>query len=229
MYAASARFISIVFLTCAPRAADAFNDLLAEAYILDACILDDDGHDAGPRRCWAGQFAAYIPTGSASRGVRQMRGLRQRRPVVRLPGDRSVLWSGHRHLVRCAAASWGVGSQPQWVERGACPAPAAALRGDAVRLLRLSLPSYRGLHHFELDLTGALDGGHAIATLIGPNGGGKSRALHALAEIFGALHRPGHRAPFAFELDYEVHDRTVRVVQTSPDTSPELTVSTSLG
>ncbi|MER5357011.1 hypothetical protein [Streptomyces sp. NPDC002785] len=98
-----------------------------------------------------------------------------------------------------------------------------------MRLLRLRLPFYRGLRHFELDLAGALDGGHTIATLIGPNGGGKSRALHALAEIFGALHRPGRSAAFAFELDYEVHDRTVRVVQTSPDTSPELTVDTSLG
>ncbi|WP_327333094.1 AAA family ATPase [Streptomyces anulatus] len=98
-----------------------------------------------------------------------------------------------------------------------------------MRLLRLSLSSYRGLRHFELDLTGALDDGHAIATLIGPNGGGKSRALHALAEIFGALYRPGRRAAFAFELDYEVRDRTVRVVQTSPDTSPELTVDTATG
>ncbi|MEK8142403.1 AAA family ATPase [Streptomyces sp. M10(2022)] len=98
-----------------------------------------------------------------------------------------------------------------------------------MRLQRLSLPSYRGLQRFELDLTGALDGGHAIATLIGPNGGGKSRALHALAEIFGALHRPGHRAGFAFDLQYEVHDTTVRAVQTSPEAAPELTVTTSLG
>lgn len=98
-------------------------------------------------------------------------------------------------------------------------------RGDAVRLLRLSLPAYRGLHNFELDLADALDGGHAIATLIGPNGGGKSRALHALAEIFGALHRPGHRVAFAFEIHYVVHDTTVRVVQTSPEAAPELTVS----
>ncbi|WAX81225.1 hypothetical protein [Streptomyces sp. KMM 9044] len=36
------------------------------------------------------------------------------------------------------------------------------------------------------------------------------------AETFGALHRPGRRPGFAFELGYEVHDRTVRVVQTSP-------------
>ncbi|MBL1120202.1 AAA family ATPase [Streptomyces sp. 110] len=94
-----------------------------------------------------------------------------------------------------------------------------------MRLLRLTLPSYRGLHHFELDLTDALDGGHAIATLIGPNGGGKSRALHALAEIFGALHRPGHRAAFAFEIHYVVHGKTVRAVQTSPEASPQLSVS----
>ncbi|MEU9098831.1 AAA family ATPase [Streptomyces sp. NPDC048361] len=98
-----------------------------------------------------------------------------------------------------------------------------------MRLLRLSLPSYRGLHNFELDLTGALDGGHAIATLIGPNGGGKSRALHALAEIFGALHRPGHRATFAFDLLYEMHGTTVQAIQTSPEASTELTVTTPRG
>lgn len=70
---------------------NAISDLLAKAYVLD------DGRDAGPRRHWAGQFAAYIPVGSAGGGVRQLRGLRWRWPVVRLPGGRSALWSGHRY------------------------------------------------------------------------------------------------------------------------------------
>ncbi|MFD4635573.1 AAA family ATPase [Streptomyces sp. NPDC058284] len=91
-----------------------------------------------------------------------------------------------------------------------------------MRLLRLSLPSYRGLRDFRLDLTDAVDGGHAIATLIGPNGGGKSRALHALAEIFGALHRPKHRAAFAFDVHFELRGTVVRAVQTSREAAPEL-------
>lgn len=94
-----------------------------------------------------------------------------------------------------------------------------------MRLLRLSLPSYRGLRDFELDLTDAVDGGHAIATLIGPNGGGKSRALHALAEIFGTLHRPTHRAAFAFDVHYELCGTTVRAFQAARDAAPELTVT----
>ncbi|REK89603.1 hypothetical protein DY245_14770 [Streptomyces inhibens] len=94
-----------------------------------------------------------------------------------------------------------------------------------MRMLRLSLPSYRGLRNFQLDLTDAVDGGHAIATLIGPNGGGKSRALHALAEIFGALHRPKHRAAFAFDVHYELRGTMVRAVQTSREAAPELTVA----
>ncbi len=98
-----------------------------------------------------------------------------------------------------------------------------------MRLLELRLPSYRGLRDFRLDLTEAVDGGHAIATLIGPNGGGKSRALHALAEIFGALHRPGHSAAFAFEVCYTLRGRTVWVRQVSPEASPELTVAEAGG
>ncbi|MFE9069221.1 AAA family ATPase [Streptomyces violaceusniger] len=94
-----------------------------------------------------------------------------------------------------------------------------------MRLLRLSLPDYRGLRDFHLDLTDAVDGGHAIATLIGPNGGGKSRALHALAEIFGALHRPKHRTAFPFDVHYELRGTTVRVVQTTRAAAPELTVA----
>lgn len=93
-----------------------------------------------------------------------------------------------------------------------------------MRLLRLSLPAYRGLRDFHLDLTDAVDGGHAIATLIGPNGGGKSRALHALAEIFGALYRPKHRTAFPFEVQYELRGTTVRVVQPH-SAPPELTVA----
>lgn len=98
-----------------------------------------------------------------------------------------------------------------------------------MRLLRLSLPSYRGLGAFELDLTDAVDGGHAIATLIGPNGGGKSRALHALAEIFGALHRPTHRAAFAFDVLYELRGTTVQAIQASRNVAPELTVTPASG
>ncbi|MGW2918976.1 AAA family ATPase [Streptomyces angustmyceticus] len=98
-----------------------------------------------------------------------------------------------------------------------------------MRLLRLSLPAYRGLRDFHLDLTDAVDDGHAIATLIGPNGGGKSRALHALAEIFGALNRPKHRAAFAFDVHYELRGTTVRVVQTSRDAAPELAVTPAGG
>ncbi|MFE7318535.1 AAA family ATPase [Streptomyces sp. NPDC057555] len=94
-----------------------------------------------------------------------------------------------------------------------------------MRLLRLSLPAYRGLHNFQLDLTDAVDAGHAIAMLIGPNGGGKSRALHALAEIFGALHQPKHRAAFAYDVHYEMRGKTVRAVQTSREATPELTVA----
>lgn len=94
-----------------------------------------------------------------------------------------------------------------------------------MRLLHLSLPAYRGLRDFHLDLTDAVDGGHAIATLIGPNGGGKSRALHALAEIFGALHRPKHHATFPFDVQYELRGTTVRVVQTAHSAAPELTVA----
>ncbi|MGY1501323.1 AAA family ATPase [Streptomyces sp. QTS52] len=93
-----------------------------------------------------------------------------------------------------------------------------------MQLLELKLSSYRGLRDFHLDLSDAVDGGHAIATLIGPNGGGKSRILHALAEIFGVLHRPGRRAAFAFEVSYVLRGRAVRVQQASPEASPELTL-----
>ncbi|WP_441247388.1 AAA family ATPase [Kitasatospora sp. McL0602] len=97
--------------------------------------------------------------------------------------------------------------------------------GDLMQLLELRLPFYRGLRDFKLDLTDAVDGGHAIAALIGPNGGGKSRALHALAEIFGALHRSGRSAAFAFDVCYMLRGKTVRVRQTSPEASPELTMA----
>lgn len=98
-----------------------------------------------------------------------------------------------------------------------------------MRLLRLNLPAYRGLRDFHLDLTDAVDGGHAIATLIGPNGGGKSRALHALAEIFGALHRPKYSAAFPFDVQYELRGTTVRAVQTARSAAPELTVVAQAG
>ncbi|MBB4700643.1 AAA family ATPase [Sphaerisporangium siamense] len=81
------------------------------------------------------------------------------------------------------------------------------------------------MRNFELNLEDAVDDGHAIATLIGPNGGGKSRVLHALAEIFGALHRPKHRTAFAFDAHYVVRGKTVRVLQASPDASPGMTVA----
>jgi predicted ATPase len=94
-----------------------------------------------------------------------------------------------------------------------------------VQLLELRLPGYRGLQDFHLDLADALDGGHAIATLIGPNGGGKSRILHALAEIFGALHRREGGAAFAFEISFLLRGDTVRATQESPEASPKLSVA----
>ncbi len=110
------------------RSFDAFNGLLVKAY-----ILDGDGRDTGPWRHWAGQFAAYIPAGSAGMGVGQVRRLLRRRPVVRFP--RGSKRSGVRASasVCCAAVLWGVGSRPLWVERGACSAPAAALRASPAR------------------------------------------------------------------------------------------------
>ncbi|MEY9928590.1 putative ATPase [Catenulispora sp. GP43] len=94
-----------------------------------------------------------------------------------------------------------------------------------MRLLELRLPAYRGLRDFHLDLTTAVDHGHAIATLIGPNGGGKSRILHALVEIFGALYQPKGGAAFAFEISYAIGDDTVQVRQEPAESSPTVTVS----
>jgi len=97
--------------------------------------------------------------------------------------------------------------------------------GNRVRLLELRLPAYRGLRDFHLDLTTAVDRGHAIAALIGPNGGGKSRILYALVEIFGALHQRKGSAAFAFEISYSMGNNRVQVRQDTPESPPELSVS----
>lgn len=71
----------------------------------------------GIRSGWTGrrgsEAAPGVPTALACRPA--SRG--PKRPLIRAPAS-----------VRCAPAVWGVGSQPQWVKRGACPARAAALR-----------------------------------------------------------------------------------------------------
>lgn len=102
-----------------------------------------------------------------------------------------------------------------------------------MQLLQLRLPDYRGLQDFTLDLEGAVDKGQAIAVLIGPNGGGKSRVLHALAELFGALYRCalGHsgRTDFGYEVRYRLRDTTVEIVQPSAEAEPLMWVTDSAG
>lgn len=93
-----------------------------------------------------------------------------------------------------------------------------------MQLLQLRLPDYRGLRDFTLDLESAVDKGQTIAVLIGPDRGGKSRILHALAELFGALYRCtlGHsgRTDFGYEVRYRLRDTTVEIVQPSAEADP---------
>ncbi|MCX5072677.1 AAA family ATPase [Streptomyces sp. NBC_00513] len=102
-----------------------------------------------------------------------------------------------------------------------------------MELLQLRLPDYSGLRNFTLDLEDAVDKGQAIAVLIGPNGGGKSRVLHALAELFGALHRCalGHsgRSDFGYEVRYQLRDTTVEIVQPSAEADPVMWVTDAAG
>ncbi|MFE5488683.1 AAA family ATPase [Streptomyces virginiae] len=102
-----------------------------------------------------------------------------------------------------------------------------------MELLQLRLPDYRGLRNFTLDLEDAVDKGQAIAVLIGPNGGGKSRVLHALAELFGALYRCalGHsgRSDFGYEVRYQLRDTTVEIVQPSAEADPVMWVTDAAG
>ncbi|MFJ9477482.1 AAA family ATPase [Streptomyces mirabilis] len=84
-----------------------------------------------------------------------------------------------------------------------------------MELLELDLPDYRGLRDFALDLTDSLHASqHPVTVLIGRNGAGKSRALHALVEIFGNL-RLGKGTDFAFRLCYELRGNVVTVAQSA--------------
>jgi len=75
-----------------------------------------------------------------------------------------------------------------------------------VRLLDLLLPDYCGMRDLHLDLRDDSDSPGAVAVLIGRNGAGKSRILHALAEIFAALYRWNAKKPldFDFHVVYEL-------------------------
>jgi predicted ATPase len=102
-----------------------------------------------------------------------------------------------------------------------------------MQLLRLRLPDYRGLRDFTLNLEDAVDKGQAIAVLIGANGSGKSRVLHALAELFGALYRCGlghsGSSDFGYEVRYRLRDTTVDIVQPSADAEPVMWVTDAAG
>ncbi|MBW5420152.1 AAA family ATPase [Streptomyces sp. BG9H] len=117
--------------------------------------------------------------------------------------------------------------------RRAMPARSGPAEGDPMQLLQLRLPDYRGLRDFTLDLERAVDKGQAIAVLIGPNGGGKSRILHALAELFGALYRCalGHsgRTDFGYEVRYRLRNTTVEIVQPSAEADPVMWVTDVTG
>ena len=86
-----------------------------------------------------------------------------------------------------------------------------------MQLLELDLPDYRGLRDFRLDLSGARD----VAILVGRNGRGKSRLLHALVEIFGSLRR-GSPASFPYRMRYLCGQRLVEVTQRSANSRPAM-------
>jgi len=89
-----------------------------------------------------------------------------------------------------------------------------------MQLVELELPSYRGLRDFHLDLRDARD----VSVLVGRNGRGKSRVLHALAEIFGSLWR-STSAGFAYEVKYVRGDLSVHVVQKTARSLPTMRFS----
>ncbi|MFE2930710.1 AAA family ATPase [Streptomyces sp. NPDC059278] len=89
-----------------------------------------------------------------------------------------------------------------------------------VHVVGLELPSYRGLRDFHLDLNDAPD----IGVLVGRNGRGKSRVLHALVEIFGSLRRKDP-AGFGYSVKYVRSDLLVQVVQKTATSQPTMKVT----
>jgi predicted ATPase len=89
-----------------------------------------------------------------------------------------------------------------------------------VQLLDLYLPDYRGLGEFRLDFSNARD----ICVLVGRNGRGKSRMLHALVEIFGTLSR-NTRASFGYRVRYTRSGHLVEIVQENSNSTPVMKLS----
>lgn len=86
-----------------------------------------------------------------------------------------------------------------------------------MRLLELHLPDYRGLRDFQLDLTDPSE----LVVLIGRNGRGKSRILHALVEIFSSLRRR-EPAAFPYKIRYRKLDTIVTATQTDRTAAPTM-------
>jgi predicted ATPase len=75
-----------------------------------------------------------------------------------------------------------------------------------LRSLKIS-SSWKNLSGFEVDFTSS----RAITVLIGRNGSAKSNLLEALVIIFRNLDLGSH-AEFSFEIVYEIHEKTVRLL-----------------
>ncbi|WP_185921601.1 AAA family ATPase [Streptomyces sp. WAC06614] len=91
-----------------------------------------------------------------------------------------------------------------------------------MHLVELELPNYRGLRDFHLNLHDARD----VGVLVGRNGRGKSRVLHALVEIFGSLRR-SKKASFSYGVKYIHGDLAVHVVQKTAGSQPTMKISAS--
>ena len=94
-----------------------------------------------------------------------------------------------------------------------------------MRLLRLHLGDYHVLHDLKIEFEPVerarqAERPYSLDFLVGVNGSGKSTVLRALADIFQGLSGEQQAIKFAFEIEYWLEERSVRIAarNTHPET-----------